>query len=115
MATQQPAPMAADAAPTDDADQGASSGYTIELHVDGTGAISVSVEPDGADEADASAAPPDGSGAPMEGEEDQDEAQPVPNIREAVKLILDIYKNAGQMQDNSGDMDQMAQGYGVKQ
>jgi len=72
----------------------APAGYVIEIYVGADNSLSVNVE-------DASA----------EGAEGAEPAgQPVQSIRDAVSLVLDIFKNAGQMQDG-GDAD-FAAGYG---
>lgn len=73
---------------------GAGSGnYTIEIKVT-DGNISVSVEP-----------------ADMEAKEPTEESgQSVPNIREAIKVVMDIYQNAGAQPDNSADAE-MEQGF----
>lgn len=98
------------------ADSGEGSGggdYEIIISISQSKGMSVSVEPMEAEEATptpggSAAAPGDAS----EGPEDGEAGQPVENIREAVKLVLDIYANAGQMQDTSGDEAAMSEGYG---
>ena len=105
MPPQDPA-MAEDAAPEADAP---TPGYTICLHVTGDGAISVSVEPEGEEEAEAPTAP----GAPEDSEaaEPEEAAQSVPNIREAIKLIIEIYKGAGEVPDLGAESADMEAGY----
>ncbi len=84
-------------------------GYTIELRVAGDGKLSVSVEPD-AVEAEEGADPMAANDeAPAE---DAEEAQSVPNIREAIKVILDIYKNAGAIAEPGAEAADMQSGYG---
>jgi hypothetical protein len=79
--------------PGTDAPDDTSNGYTIEIKVDGSGAITLSVEP-AADEA----AEEQGEGA--------ESGQPVKNIKEACSLVMDIFNNAGQMTDGGdGDFD----------
>ena len=75
-------------------------GYTICLHVGGDGALSVSVEPENQEMAEAQGAP--------EGEE---QSQPVADMREAVKLILDIFKGAGHAPDAGAETQEMEAGY----
>lgn len=73
-------------------------GYSIEIYVDGDGKISVGVE-SGAEEA---------SEHQATGQEP--ERTPVKGIREALEIVMDIYKNQGQM--NAGE-DQFAAGFGA--
>ena len=68
--------------------------YTIEITVSAANGITVSVEP-----------------ASAEVEEPMEETgQSVPNIREAIKVVMDIYQNAGAQPDNSADAE-MEQGF----
>lgn len=76
------------------ADDGATAGYEICIKVDGSGAIMVGVEPEGAE-------PTDDSGM-----------QPVKNIKEACAIVMDIFKNSGQITDQGeGDFEA---GFGAK-
>jgi hypothetical protein len=95
MATQQMQPM--EAAQEDDGS------YVICINVGGDGSLSVSV-----DSAAAEAAEPPEQEA-MEAEEE--DAQPVADIREAIKLVLDIYKNAGAKTDAGMEKQEMEAGY----
>lgn len=70
--------------------------YTIEITVSAANGITVSVEPASAEAEE-----------PMAGEE---AGQSVPNIREAIKVVMDIYQNAGAKPDNSADAE-MEQGF----
>jgi len=91
-------------------DDDAGGGYEICIAVDAQGGITVSVE-NAADEAAENAAPgPDGSPAPAE------PAAPTPakNIKEALTIALEIYKNNGEMSENSDDAD-FASGFGGAQ
>lgn len=80
-----------------------SNGFTIELNVGLDGKMTVSVEP-AAEESSEEGSGSDGS--------DDDEAQPVANIGEALKLIREIVAHAGQMTDTSASNDEMSSGYG---
>lgn len=92
----------ADASDTDTEDQPAdtSNGYTIELKVDSSGKMSIGVEP-AAEEA-----------SEESGEAEGDDAQPVANLGEAIRVIKDIINNAGQMQDADEGAADMSSGYG---
>jgi hypothetical protein len=103
-----PQPQAAD--PTETPEQDAPAGYCIEVHVAADGSIKVSVEPE-AEEASEEGAQAAGGAAGDAGAEDAD-AQPVANIREAIKLVMEIYKSQGELPDTSGDQAQMTAGYG---
>jgi hypothetical protein len=115
MATMPQAPMSAD--PTDptaaggaDPSDDMSGGYTIEIQVGADGKISVSVEPQSEEDSEESG----GGGAPdadAAGGESED-SQPVANIREACKLVMEIFKSAGQMPDDGADQAAMSAGYG---
>jgi hypothetical protein len=83
--------------------------YVIEIAVSADGSIKVSVEPASEEAQEESGSDATGAGGDTGGEDD--EAQSVPNIREAIKLVLDIYRNAGQIEDTSGDTADMAKGY----
>ena len=74
----------------------APAGYVIEIAVSGDNAITVSVESAEAEMGEGGAPEPQGT--------------PVKSIRDALSLVIDIYKNAGQMQDH-GDAD-FAAGFG---
>lgn len=98
---------ASPADPAQGADSGApdaSSGYEICIRVDANQQITVSVDP--IDPADQS----DGSGGDGSGPED---SQAVPSIRAACQVVMDIYKNAGQMEDAGAEQDSMSSGYGA--
>lgn len=100
MQTGAPAPVAPpEAAPE------ASGGYVIELRVAADGAMSVSVEPD---------APvmENNEGDPEGGDMGGEDAQPVANIGEAMKLIREIVAHAGEMTDTSASQGEMESGYG---
>lgn len=98
MATMQPDP----AEGQDDDTVDASQGYTIEVKVSGDGSITVCVEP-----ASEEAAEEGG-----EGQGDDDDAQPVSSIREACKLVMQIFNSQGQAPDASQDQADMSAGYG---
>lgn len=80
----------------------ASGGYTIEVKVAGDGSISVCVEPEMGEMGEESS-------AEDAGEEDY---QPVASIREACKLVTQIYQSQGQLPDSTADQADMATGYG---
>lgn len=91
--------------PTDDGQPDLSQGFTICLNVDAQGAITLEVEPlDTGDSDDSGAGQPDTSmgmgdasdAAPAPAGGDSD-AQPVPSIQAALKLVQDIYNNKGQI------------------
>jgi hypothetical protein len=92
-------PMATD--PAADAQEDAG-GYTIEIEVASNGSITVSVETDSQEEGEAGQSP---EAAP------EDAGKSVPNIREAIKVVMDIYNNAGQQSDTNAADDQMSAGY----
>lgn len=95
----QPSSQPTPAMPGDGMEQeaGTSGGYCIELKVGADGSIKVSVEPASAEVGE-------------EAESDE-EYQSVPNIREAIKLVIDIYNNQGQTQDTGANDAEMAKGY----
>lgn len=72
-----------------------SSDYTIEIKVSAKSGISVSVEPMTAEAQ----------------EMPESEGQPVPNIREAIKVVMDIYQNAGAQPDTTSADSEMEQGF----
>lgn len=84
--------------------EGMGAGYCIEIHVSAEGSIKIGVEPEGDEAAE------EGAATPEAGAEEGDDAQPVANIREAMKVVMDIYKNSGQIADADGE-DQMSAGY----
>ena len=73
-------PSAAQAEPQDDG------GYTIEIDVTSDGQISVSVETDGQEDAEQQG-----------GGEDEGNAMPAKNIKDALTIALAIFKANGQM------------------
>lgn len=77
-------------------------GYTIEIEVAADGKITVSVETDTQEE--------DETGQSSE-TSPEDAGQAVPNIREALKLAMDIYQNAGKQSDTNMADQQMEQGF----
>lgn len=72
----------------DDSTEG---GFTIEIQVDGSGAITLSVE---------SASDEGAEGG--EGGSDQDSAQPVKDAKAAGQLVTDIINNQGQVSGDAG-------------
>lgn len=83
----------AEGAPADMAEDQGPQGYCIELHVSADNKITVSVEPE--DEEAGEEQTPDG-------------ATPVDGIKGALALVLDIFKNGGQVADaaaGEGDFD----------
>jgi hypothetical protein len=105
MANQQDASAGAAGDPAQDppaqgtGDDTGQQGYTIEIHVDPQGAISVGVDT-GADEQD------EGAG------DDAGELQPAKNIKDALTIALDIFRNEGQMTQGPSADDDMASGFG---
>lgn len=87
------------AASPDDQDQGASAGYCIEIHVSAGGAITVEVEPEGEEAQEeaggAAGEPGEGGGAP--------EGAPAKNIKDALTMALEIYRNNGQSPEAADD------------
>lgn len=77
-------------------DDGSPGGFCIELHVKADGSMSVSVEPESEEQ---------GEG---EGEE---QAQSVPNLQAAFKLMREIVDHAGQMADIGQGGSDMSSGY----
>lgn len=71
--------------------------YEIVIKVSGDGSIKVGVE------------------GTYQGEENEDESsfQPVSSIKTALQVAMDIFKNAGQMQDAQAGQDSMDAGYGA--
>lgn len=76
-------------------------GYEICIRVGADGALSVGVEREGAEEAQAM---PPGGGQPMEMMAADEGAAyvPVGSIKEALTMALDIYRAEGQMPDDGG-------------
>lgn len=87
--------------PTADPSSGDSSTqpYKICIAVDSDGKITVGVDP--SDDSDDSASE-SGSGGSADDSDDSG-MQSVKNIKEALTIALDIYKNAGQMTDGDSD------------
>jgi len=86
-----------------------SNGYEITIKVDANQQITVSVDP---------ASPDDDSGSgggSDDGSGDDESSQAVPSIKAACQVVMDIFKNAGQMTDGGAEQDAMAGGYGVPQ
>lgn len=107
--------QSAQASPDDGAPD-TSQGYTICIYVDPNQAISVSVEPgpppsdaDQGGDQDAGASPDDDSGG------GQGNSQSVPNINAAIRIVKDIFNNAGQVQDADQGQSDMSSGYGGQQ
>ena len=106
-----------------DGSGGASEDYTIQIIVSG-GQISVGVMPGDGDSDDSSAdsgasGGADGSSASSGGGDPDNDgdsdsgasgAQPVKNIKEALTIALDIYRNGGQVQDADSDFNSGFQG-----
>ena len=87
------------------ADTGAgAASYTIEISVTPDG-ISVGVESADQESSEESGAGGAGGGS---------EATPVPSIKAALTMALDIYRNDGQMPEGNGE-DDMASGFGNAQ
>ncbi len=76
-------------------------GYVIEIHVSADDKISVEVETDEEE------SPENEDG----GENPENSSQSVPNIRAALKVAMDIYSNAGQIQDMGAANKDMEAGY----
>lgn len=113
-ATPPAAPVSGDSA---SAPADASQGYTICIHVDASQAISVSVEP-GASPSDSGQTAADGSamaGSDDESGDDQGNAQSMPNINAAIRIVKDIFNNAGQVQDADQSQTDMSSGFGGAQ
>lgn len=89
MTPQMAAPMTD---PNTQIDGTATGGYVIEIYVSADDKISVSV----------------GEGVEEGGEE---ENQSVPDFREALKVAMDIYSNAGQIQDTGMESKDIEAGY----
>lgn len=70
-----------------------SGGFTIKINVDAQGGITVGVEAAGEESGEEQGA----QGADVDAEQPDDGAQPVPSLKEALRLIADIYNNKGQM------------------
>lgn len=98
--------LPADAAP-DDAGDDMSKGYCIEIKVKADGTISVGVESLPEEDAEESA----GSAGDADPEEANDGAQEVSSIREAIKIVMDIYQHSGEIADAGADQAQMSSGY----
>lgn len=79
-------------------------GYEICIRVGADGALSVGVEREGAEAAQAM---PPGGGQPMEMMAAGEEAayQPAGSIKEALTMALEIYRADGQMPDDGGQAD----------
>ncbi len=81
--------------PADTAEDQGPQGYCIEIHVSADNKITVGVESEEDEEGEESGTPDDG-------------AQPVDGIKGALALVLDIFKNGGQVADaaaGNGDFD----------
>lgn len=70
---------------------GSTAGYTICIHVDAQGDLSVGVTPASADDGDA--------------DDDTSDYKPASTIKDALTDALEIYKANGQQSDADGDMD----------
>ena len=79
-----------------------SAGYTIEITVTADGKISVGVESSDQENAEESGAPADAS----------DSAQPAKDIKSALVMALEIYKNNGEAPGADDSDEQFASGYG---
>lgn len=113
----QGAPDPAQAADPSGVAPDASQGYTICIHVDASQSISVSVEP-GASPSDSGQTAADGSamaGSDDQSGDDQGNAQGVPNINAAIRIVKDIFNNAGQVQDADQSQTDMSSGFGGAQ
>lgn len=104
MATQ-PQAAAPGADSEDQSDMGSDEtqgGYVVCVHVDAQGKITVGVETDQEEAQEGG------------GDESQEEQgyQPVATIREACKLLTQIYNSQGEAPDNAADQADMAAGYG---
>ena len=87
------------AAPAED------TGYTIEIKVSGDGSITVSSESANEEAGEESAEGGEAAEAP--------EGTPVKSIKEALTLVLDIYRNDGQASQGASADDQMNEGFGT--
>lgn len=90
------------------------SGYCIEINVAADGSITVGVEPakdEAAEEMPAPGADPAAPPDPAAAAPDDDSAQPVKGIREAVQFVLDTYKNQGQVVGAMDGMDDLEEGF----
>ena len=107
MATQgQPAsvatpPMAGDSSDGSEQESDTSNGYSIEIRVAADQSITVSVEPASTEDAEEQ-----GGGA-----ETDEDSQPVASIREACKLVTQIFASQGELPDTGADDAQMTAGY----
>lgn len=102
----QPASVQTPPLPGDGSDQDpaedTSKGYTIEINVAADNSITVSVEPKTEEDAEEQGGA-DGA--------DSDEAQSVASIREACKLVQQIYAAQGEAPDTGADDAAMEAGY----
>ena len=94
------------------ADPSESQGYTIEIIVAADGTITVDVDQgadddSGSDSGDGSAAGGDGSGD----DESGNSPTPAKNIKDALSIALDLYRNNGEMTAASAPSDDMQAGY----
>ena len=73
-------------------------GYCIEIHIGADGQISIGVETEAEEDAE------------HEATGQEPERTPVKGIREAMEVVLDIFKSGGQMAEAN---DQFAEGFGA--
>lgn len=89
----QDAPDSSDSPQDSDSDNSqGSAGYTICIKVDGQGDISVGVTPASADDGDE--------------DDDSSDYAPAKNIKDALTVALDIYRNDGQVKDSDADFNE---------
>ena len=98
----QAALVAEAAAPEDQAP-----GYVIEIHVSGDGSITVGCESDSEESAEAA---PGAEGAEGEAYEPM-EGKPAKNIKEALTIALDIFRNDGKAGSGMNAQDEMNEGF----
>jgi len=108
MATQgQPANIETPPLPGDgsgEAETDTSNGYVIEIDVAADNSITVSVEPKSTEDAEEQ-----GGGASTESADE--DSQPVSSIREACKLVMEIYSSQGELPDTGASDAAMQAGY----
>jgi hypothetical protein len=83
----------------DSAGDDMSQGYSISINVDGQGNITVGVETSSEERGEEPAVA--GAEPDADPEQPDDGARPVANIKEALQVAGDIYRNAGQMTGGS--------------
>lgn len=86
-------------------------GYTICLKVAADGGISVGVEREGAEMAEAMPSAPGAAPAEMGAEAESESYMPAASIKEALTTALEIYRNDGQMPDGGQADAEFGSGY----